>query len=259
MAKAASGLALLAALAVSLGGCAHGARDRGPAGKSVTTYMYEVEFLFDDKPLKIMRPAYCGVDIICPRYKQGQAPPPKPHPGIPVRSFPQGRNDHALKIVPKRNRDGGQLTVRIRLTNDRDALKKWYFRGIPGDNEKELEEYVERILEEPAEYLTRVPKFPVGVTLLVGKQDPQFMAECQDYYYRKKTLGEQQGNDPTFKFEELNEDIQAYYNAPPPEGCGAAALKLNKWVEFTQDFAKDSPPTRIQLLTPHSDLLLAKF
>ena len=250
---------LQAVLLLALGTCCCCAHEWGAdGGRDVDRppfVLYEVEFYFDGEPLKLLRQARCNSDIVCPKYAQGQAPAPKPWPMLPVSPFPPGRNDHSVSLSPSPDGKAGTLTVRVRLTDSVDTLRKWAPRRDPRATEEEVAAAAEHLLKEPPVNLTWLPEIPVDVALLTPALNSTTQAQCRDYFYRRRELAERRRANPDFRLEQLRADLREYFTHPAPEGCVAGRLRLNEWVEFEVALDERTPLT-LSLLTPDADLTI---
>jgi len=244
-------VALSAALHVA---CAH--HPPLSEGKETPVYLYEVEFYFNGELLEARRPARCFSEIICPKRHRDDQGPVEPRPMLNVSPLPQGRNDVFLTPTPSRNGAGGVLTVRIRLSNLESTLQKYVDKMAAA---RIGWASVEQMKKEPSGFFGWLPAFPVPCTVLVAPAGSPEFAPAGDHFFRKRQLRDEYFNNKNFSLDQLNEEVQEYYRAPPPEGIDVRGLKLNHWVEFEVLFATGEEPRTINVLSTDLNLVVEGF
>jgi len=234
--------------------CAHNpqiGKDRETA-----VYLYEVEFYFDGQLLEAKRPARCFSEMICPKRSRDDQGPIEPRPMLNVSPLAQGRNDVVFTPTPARDGGGGTLTVRIRLSNLESTLQRYVDKMAAA---RIGWASVEQMKKEPTGFFGWLPGFPVPCTVLVAPSGSPEIALAGDYFYRRRSLRDEYFNDKDFSLDRLNEEVQEYYRAPPPEGIDVKGLKLNRWVEFEYDFDDGEQPRRIVVLATDLNLVVERF
>lgn len=143
--------------------------------------------------------------------------------------------------------------MRIRLSNLESTLHKYV------DKMKAARmgwASVEQMKKEPTGFFGWEPAFPVSCTVLVAPAGSAKFAPAGDYFFRKRQLREEKFNNKDFSLDQLNEEVQVYYRAPPPEGIDVKGLQLNRWVEFRYEFDDGEQPRRIVVLATDLDLVV---
>lgn len=229
--------------------CAHAPAET-PTSK---IYLYEVEFLFEGKPLQALRHARCFTEVICPKRPYKSPAPARPRPKVSVSPFPQGNEVAYFGLSPAREGGGGELVVRVRLSDSKESLDRYLAKcsKVPcrlADSGG--------LRKSAVGVMAQVPDFPVEVLVHFGTPTPE--SSGSNYFYMKRDLRHLKLNNQNFTMESLGQRRQ-FYEQPLPSGVNLRELEPGEWVEFRHDFKQGDPPLQVQLLGIDLELNVGGF
>lgn len=230
--------------------CAHAPEETRETSR---IYLYEVEFRFDGKPLQALRHARCFSEVICPKRPYKSPAPSRPRAKVPVSPFPQGHEVAYFGLTPKRAASGGELVVRVRLSDSKESLNRYLAKcsKVPcrlADTGG--------LRKNAVGVMAQVPVFPVEVAVHFGA--PTAESSGSNYFYMMRDLRHLKLSDKKFTMESLGQRRE-FYEQPLASGVDVRELEPGEWVEFRHEYSPGAGPLFIQILGMDMELNVDSF